>query len=143
MISRGYVKKVDPMLVVNVPVFTREEFTELIKMMDSAADEIAKKAEELWLVVTKILQNHVPVHLKQKAKDIAYLRLFEDAISAPVAMLYKDKILKQCLFNETLKFKLSYINELTAKFCNVIVMFLVLILRRINCLKLGLAFQKL
>ena len=68
------------MLVVNVPVFTREEFTELIKMMDSAADEIAKKAEELWLVVTKILQNHVPVHLKQKAKDIAYLRLFEDHI---------------------------------------------------------------
>lgn len=93
MIKRGYVKKVDPMLAVNVPVFTRGEFAELIKMMDSAADEIAKKAEELWLVVTKILQNHVPVHLKQRAKDIAYLRLFEDAISAPVAMLYKDKFL--------------------------------------------------
>jgi hypothetical protein len=54
-----------------------------------------------------------------------------------------EKILKQCLFNETLKFALSCIHELAAKLRNMIVMFLVLILKRINCLKLGLTFQKL
>lgn len=43
--------------------------------------------------VTKILKNHVPVHLKKLAKDMAYLRLFEDAISAPVSILYDRKYL--------------------------------------------------
>jgi hypothetical protein len=37
----------------------------------------------------------------------------------------------------------SYIYELAAKLCNVIVMFLVLTFKRINCLKLGIASQKL
>ena len=52
------------------------------------AVKIADEVETLMETVTKILKNHVPVHLKKLAKDMAYLRLFEDAISAPVSILY-------------------------------------------------------
>ena len=44
-------------------------------------------------IVTKIMKNHMPVHLKKMAKDMAFLRLFEDAISAPVASLCERKYL--------------------------------------------------
>lgn len=37
--------------------------------------------------------NHIPPHLKKTAKDLAFLRLFEDAISAPVALLCERKFL--------------------------------------------------
>lgn len=57
------------------------------------AVKIADEAETLTETVTKILKDHVPVHLKKLAKDMAYLRLFEDAISAPVAILYDRKYL--------------------------------------------------
>ena len=60
---------------------------------DLAQDKIADEAETLIEAVTKILKNHVPVHLKKLAKDMAYLRLFEDAISAPVSILYDRKYL--------------------------------------------------
>ena len=51
------------------------------------------EAEKLMETVTKILKDHIPVHLKKLAKDMAYLRLFEDAISAPAAILYDRKFL--------------------------------------------------
>ena len=51
------------------------------------------EAENLMETVTKIMKNHMPVHLKKMAKDMAFLRLFEDAISAPVANLCEQKYL--------------------------------------------------
>ena len=43
--------------------------------------------------VTSVLKEHIPIHLKKMAKDLAYLRLFEDAISAPAALLFDRKYL--------------------------------------------------
>ena len=43
--------------------------------------------------VTEILKNHVPVYLKKLTKDMAYFRLHEDAISAPISILYNRKYL--------------------------------------------------
>lgn len=57
------------------------------------AAKIADEAETLMMEVTKILKNHIPVHLKKLAKDMAYFRLFEDAISAPVSILCNRKFL--------------------------------------------------
>ena len=54
---------------------------------------LTNEAETLAGVVSKILKEHTPLHLKKLAKDMAYLRLFEDAISAPVAILYDQKYL--------------------------------------------------
>lgn len=93
MIRKGYVISNDKGLLVNAPVFTKEQHTELKNIFAETAAEIADEAETLTKTVTIILKNHVPTHLKKLAKDMAYLRLFEDAISAPVAILYDRKYL--------------------------------------------------
>ena len=69
-------------LFVNAPVLTKEQHNALKKIFAGTAAHIANEAEILMEMVIKILKNHIPVHLKKFAKDMAYLRLFEDAISA-------------------------------------------------------------
>ena len=93
MVRKGYVISNDKGLFVNAPVFTREQHDALRNIFADTAIQIADDAEKLMETVIKILKNHVPVHLKKLAKDMAYLRLFEDAISAPVAILYDRKYL--------------------------------------------------
>lgn len=93
MIRKGYVVSTDEGLFVNAPVFTKEQHDALKNILADTAVQIANEAEKLMETVTKILKDHVPVHLKKLAKDMAYLRLFEDAISAPTAILYERKYL--------------------------------------------------
>jgi len=93
MIRKGYIISNNNGLFVNAPVLTREQHEALKKIFAETAVHIANEAETLMETVTKILKNHIPVHLKKLAKDMAYLRLFEDAISAPVAILYDRKFL--------------------------------------------------
>ena len=93
MVRKGYVISNDEELFVNAPVFTKEQHDALKNIFADTAAQIADEAEKLMETVTKILKDHIPVHLKKLAKDMAYLRLFEDAISAPVAILYDRKYL--------------------------------------------------
>lgn len=93
MVRKGYIISNDSGLFVNVPVFTKEQHKMLKDIFAETAIKIVDEAEALMETVTKILKNHVPVHLKKLARDMAYLRLFEDAISAPVAILYERKYL--------------------------------------------------
>ena len=93
MVRKGYVISNNKGLFVNAPVLTEEQHKALKDIFAETAVKIADKAETLMETVTKILKNHVPVHLKKLAKDMAYLRLFEDAISAPVSILYDRKYL--------------------------------------------------
>jgi hypothetical protein len=44
--------------------------------------------------VAAILKNHLPAHLQGMTKDLSYLYLFEDAIAAPMQILYERDILK-------------------------------------------------
>jgi len=93
MIRKGYIISNDSGLFVNAPVLTREQHDALKNIFAETAAGIANEAETLKETVTGILKNHIPAHLKKLAKDMAYLRLFEDAISAPVAILYDRKYL--------------------------------------------------
>lgn len=93
MVRRGYIISNSQGLFVNAPVFTKEQHKMLKDIFAETAVEIAEEAGTLMETVTKILKNHMPVHLKKIAKDMAYLRLFEDAISAPTAILYERKYL--------------------------------------------------
>ena len=93
MVRKGYVISNDEGLFVNAPVFTKEQHDALKNIFADTAAQIADEAEKLMETVTKILKDHIPVHLKKLAKDMAYLRLFEDAISAPAAILYDRKYL--------------------------------------------------
>ncbi len=93
MVRKGYVLLDESGLAVNTPVFTAEQYQKLKDVFSSAAEHISNEAETLMEVVTKIMKNHMPVHLKKLAHDMAYLRLFEDAISAPVSILCEEKYL--------------------------------------------------
>ena len=93
MVRKGYVVSGENGLLVNAPVFTEEQHQMLKEMFSETAERIAGEAEALMETVMKILKNHIPSHLKRLAKDMTYLRLFEDAISAPVSILCDRKFL--------------------------------------------------
>ena len=93
MVRKGYIISNEKGMFVNAPVFTRDQHQILKDIFADTAVRIADEAENLVDTVTKILKNHIPVHLKKQAKEMAYLRLFEDAISAPVAYLFHRKYL--------------------------------------------------
>ncbi len=93
MIKMGYVRMEKEHFLVNAPVFTQGQFDSLVKMLENSTDMIVSEAKKIMSSVANILKNHIPVHLKRQAKDMAYLRLFEDAISAPVQHLFEQKFL--------------------------------------------------
>ena len=93
MIRKGYIASGGEKLFVNAPVFTQSQYDALKNIFADTASQIAEEAAKLLETVTTILKNHVPGHLKKIARDRAYLRLFEDTISAPVAILYERKYL--------------------------------------------------
>ena len=91
MIRMGYVVSNEKGIFVNAPVFLKVQYEELKSIFAETIEKISDEAEILMETVTKILKNHIPLHLKKLAKDMAYLRLFEDVISAPIAILYDRK----------------------------------------------------
>ena len=93
MICKGYIISTADGIHVNVPVFTTEQYETIKAIFAETAAEIADEAESLMETVTEILKNHVPVYLKKLTKDMAYFRLHEDAISAPISILYNRKYL--------------------------------------------------
>ncbi len=93
MIQKGYVRKDKTGLHVNTPVFTRAEYQKLKEILQGSIIEIAEETENLMNTVIQIIKNHIPVHLKKYAKEMAYLRLFEDAISATVSNLVTNRYL--------------------------------------------------
>ena len=93
LVRKGYVLSTASGLSINAPVWTAVQQQRLKEIFSAAAEQIAQEAEAMMDVVTKILKSHVPVHLKKQANDLAFLRLFEDAISAPVAVLCERKYL--------------------------------------------------
>lgn len=93
LVKRGYAFSDELGIRANTPVFTSGEYHRLKEVLAEDAIRIADEAEALMAVVTSVMKEHIPFHLKKMAKDLAYLRLFEDAISAPVAMLFDRKYL--------------------------------------------------
>ena len=93
MIRLGYLRRESGGLKVNAPVFTVSRFDALTALLDPAAEAIAEEGKRLMGTVTDILRDHLPTHLRTQAPAMAYFRLFEDAISAPVALLCGEKFL--------------------------------------------------
>ena len=94
MVKKGYIRSIDDALHVNVPIFTEEQFEKLRDLLAPTAELLADKAEVMTKRVAAILKNHLPVHLQGMTKDLAYLYLFEDAIAAPMQILYERDVLK-------------------------------------------------
>lgn len=93
MVKRGYVKNENEKLKVNVLVFTEEEYERLLELLKEGIETVVRDAQELLDEVARILRNHIPVHLKKLAKDMACLQMFHSAVSAPIKLLYEDGFL--------------------------------------------------
>lgn len=92
-VRKGYVVRGGKGLTVKCPVFTQKQYTALLSLIDGAAREIAALALAIREKEADLLQEHAPKHLKTVAAGMAYFRLFEDAISKPVAQLCAERFL--------------------------------------------------
>ncbi len=93
MVRKGYVSVNNGKYTVNVPIFHRKEYESIVSIFSTDIEEIVIQAQALMDTVTKIIKNHVPIHLKKSAHDLACLKLFEEIISAPISMLCNEKYL--------------------------------------------------
>ncbi|MBR3755459.1 MAG: sigma-70 family RNA polymerase sigma factor [Clostridia bacterium] len=93
LVKKGYVLNDNGKLTVNVPVFTKEEFERFESRLDGAVEAVEKNARSIMKEAEKIIRNYIPVHLKKQAYQMAYFRIFEDAVSVPVGTLAENKVL--------------------------------------------------
>ncbi len=93
LVKKGYVLNDNGKLTVNVPVFTKEDFEQFMSQFSTAVDLVEQNANAIMNEAAKIIKNYIPVHLKSQAYQMAYFRIFEDAISMPVGTLAENKVL--------------------------------------------------
>ena len=93
LIKKGYVLNDNGKLRVNVSVFTAEEFERFTSRYNYAVEIVEQNAEEIMNEAARIIENYIPVHLKHQACQMAYFRIFEEAISVPVGTLAENKAL--------------------------------------------------
>ena len=83
-------------------MFTASQFQALLVIIDEAAQEIATIALSIRDKEAALLAEHAPEHLKDIAQDMAYFRLFDDAVSRPMAKLYAEHILPDAKYADLL-----------------------------------------
>ena len=93
LVKKGYVLNDNGKLKVNVPVFTKEEFEQFMSRFNSTVELVEQNANAIMNEAAKIIKNYIPVHLNSLAYQMAYFRIFEDAISMPVGTLAENKVL--------------------------------------------------
>lgn len=93
LVRLGYVRRTEDGLRVCCPVLTNAQYTALVGLIGPAAQRIAELALAIRDKEAALLQEHVPVHLQNRAADMAYFRLFESAVSLPVARLQGEGFL--------------------------------------------------
>lgn len=93
LVKKGYVSNYGGKLAVNVPVFTKQKFEDFIKSLDRQVEIVEENALKIMNEAAEIIKNYIPVHLKTQASQMAYFRIFEEAVSMPVGMLVENKVL--------------------------------------------------
>ena len=93
LVKKGYVLNDNGKLTVKVPVFTKGDFEQFISQFSTAVALVEQNANAIMNEAAKIIKNYIPVHLKSQAYQMAYFRVFEDAISMPVGTLAENKVL--------------------------------------------------
>lgn len=92
-VRKGYVLRQDGRLAVRCPVLSAADYNELLRLIDGPAQEIAAIALRIRREEAALLREHVPAHLQHLAESMVYFRLFEDAVSRPVALLCAEHFL--------------------------------------------------
>lgn len=93
LVKRGYACRKEDKLTVNCPVYTDGQYKALLALVEPEARDIAEESLLLLRREAALLQEHVPVHLRKTAGQMAYFRLFEDAISEPMRLMWNERFL--------------------------------------------------
>lgn len=93
MMNRGYVISDREHVFVNMPVFTQMQYDQILQSIDNTIQCIEREMRGIVEEISQILKNQIPLHLRNSANDLAYLRLLEDGISAEIEYLLRNKVL--------------------------------------------------
>ena len=93
LIRLGYVCQQEGVLTVNCPVYTAAQYEALLALLAPAARDVEALAMDILRKEAALLAEYAPEYLKAAAKDMAYFRLFDDAVSLPMAQLYASHAL--------------------------------------------------
>ena len=107
LVKKGYVINDSSKLSVNVSVFTKTEFDSFINPFEKTVEIVENNVLNIMNKAAKIIGNYIPVHLKPLAGQMAYFRIFEDAVSMTVAKLVENRVLFP--YNGTGKLPTTYV----------------------------------
>lgn len=93
LVKKGYVINDNGKLTVNVHVFKEQEYERFMSKFDRTVEIVEQNANVIMSEAEKIVRNYIPAHLKKQAYNMAYFRIFEEAISVPVGTLAENKLL--------------------------------------------------
>ena len=93
LVKKGYVINDNGKLTVNVHVFKEQEYERFMSNFDRTVEIVEQNAIVIMSEAEKIVRNYIPAHLKKQAYNMAYFRIFEEAISVPVGTLAENKLL--------------------------------------------------
>jgi RNA polymerase sigma factor (sigma-70 family) len=68
-----FISKNGDQLSLNIPVFTKENYGKITKLMSDAIDAVAEKMREAVHIATDILVQHTPVSMKKDAESIGWI----------------------------------------------------------------------
>ena len=93
MIRKGYAVKTNSTIIPAMPVYSQQQYNEIIALQKSVVEEIGNIFEKIQESVTAVLTNHVPVHLKKSVGEIAAMSLFHDGTYLPASLLVQNGFL--------------------------------------------------
>lgn len=86
-IKKGIARKENNKILLNIPVFKMAQFEKLLEILDPVTSLVAEKTAGITKTATQILVQHTPTYLKEEAKNIGWLKMFDSAVAAPVKIM--------------------------------------------------------
>jgi hypothetical protein len=99
-IKNGWVKKDGEKLNPCVPVYTAEQYKQVVSLIDTVTDTIADKTRKMIDISTDILIQHTPTSLKKDAKNVGWLKRHDVAMTSPVRIMRNNGVLRSIANNE-------------------------------------------
>ena len=99
-IKNGWAKKDDEDLRLCIPVYTAEQYEQVIAVMNNVTDKIMNITREMVAISTDILLQHTPASLKKDAKAISWLKRHDLAMTRPVEIMRDNGVLRRVTDNE-------------------------------------------
>lgn len=90
LIRKGYAYEKDGEILVTMPIFTKNEAGRIMELMQPLIDEIQTIFCQMNGVLSRILKNHAPSHLRKQIEGIASMCLWDEGVCMPASMLIKN-----------------------------------------------------